>query len=613
MKAAALIGALTISLFSIFMFSLTLPGANSHHVVFEEIGQMAGALSYIHVVVPVNISGLLNSVADFKSKIIALKTMYADNSILANRLEAYGGMSVNGPGKHLLLHFRRQLTGLMDLLIKDSDIIRTTVVSLKNSLPQVYKKNDNRDKRSPTGLIVGSTILSGVFGTLMGWFTHKRLTNLQEQVNEVKNEQHRLLQIQRVTLARLDALEQVLREVVVEMEKSENTWVNYFALDHARVQLHFYLQKLVRGLQAAHLRRLSVDLLDDKQLQHIFDSAARQANAHNYMVMIEHPSDLFQIETSYLHDGQDVQLILHIPMTPPDAVLRLFQLHPFPLPFTDSHFIMPDPANQIFAISSGVDRFSIEMSVANLMSCHRINSAYLCERHGVMRRELNSTCLGSLYMQDFVGATDLCEMRIVEQKETVLQLQDNWYLVYSPIAFTSYITCLNNSNSEVFLKTGPNRVYVSPSCRMRLKDHLLVSDFALRLDTTIKHYEWDLEEIAFSPEERTLSSQWLQILDTESVGRSTLNSIRQDIAMEKCSSSWVYLFSILGVLAATILAVIISYIIYVHYFITLKKRVVNIILRTLPESIVNLIRPPQIPVADHVPPPVQQPLLGAAA
>ena len=83
--------------------------------------------------------------------------------------------------------------------------------------------------------------------------------------------------------------------------------------------------------------------------------------------------------------------------------------------------------------------------------------------------------------------------------------------------------------------------------------------------------------------------------------------------MERRSSSWVYLFSILGALAATILAVIISYIIYVHYFITLKKRVVNIILRTLPESIVNLIRPPQVPVTDHVPPPVQQLLLGAAA
>jgi hypothetical protein len=63
-----------------------------------------------------------------------------------------------------------------------------------------------------------------------------------------------------------------------------------------------------------------------------------------------------------------------------------------------------------------------------------------------MQRELNSTCLGSLYVQDFPSAMTLCEMQIVEQTETVLQLQDNWYLVYSPAAFTSYIICLNNSN-----------------------------------------------------------------------------------------------------------------------------------------------------------------------
>jgi hypothetical protein len=107
----------------------------------------------------------------------------------------------------------------------------------------------------------------------------------------------------------------------MEMEGSENTWVNYFALDHARVQLHFPLQKLVRGLQAAHLRWLSVDLLDSKQLRHIFDTAAKQANAHNYQLMLEHPSDLFQIETWYIHNGQDVNLILHIPMAPPNSIL----------------------------------------------------------------------------------------------------------------------------------------------------------------------------------------------------------------------------------------------------------------------------------------------------
>jgi hypothetical protein len=85
----------------------------------------------------------------------------------------------------------------MDLLIKDADVLRYTIISLKFSLPQV--DNENRDKQSG-GLIIGSTILSRVFGTLMGWFTHRRLNNLRDQISEVKNEQHRLLQIQQITL-----------------------------------------------------------------------------------------------------------------------------------------------------------------------------------------------------------------------------------------------------------------------------------------------------------------------------------------------------------------------------------------------------------------------------
>jgi hypothetical protein len=157
MKAAALIGALTILLHTIFLFSITFPAARTHHVVFEEIGEMAGALSYIHAVVPVNISGLLQSVADFRSKIVVLKTTYSDNAIYANRLDSYGGINTNGPAKHLLLHFRRQISGLMDLLIKDADILRTTILSLKSSLPHV--DTDNREKRS-AAMILGTTILS---------------------------------------------------------------------------------------------------------------------------------------------------------------------------------------------------------------------------------------------------------------------------------------------------------------------------------------------------------------------------------------------------------------------------------------------------------------------
>ncbi len=83
------------------------------------------------------------------------------------------------------------------------------------------------------------------------------------------------------------------------------------------------MQKLTRALQAAHLRRLSVDLLDGKQLRHIFDTTARKAQALQYQLMIHHPSDLFQIETSYVHDGRDVKLLLHVTMAIKKCILSI--------------------------------------------------------------------------------------------------------------------------------------------------------------------------------------------------------------------------------------------------------------------------------------------------
>ena len=51
------------------MSLLLLHPAFPHHVVFEEIGEMAGALSYVHAIVPVNISGLAHAVNNFKEDV----------------------------------------------------------------------------------------------------------------------------------------------------------------------------------------------------------------------------------------------------------------------------------------------------------------------------------------------------------------------------------------------------------------------------------------------------------------------------------------------------------------------------------------------------------------
>jgi hypothetical protein len=42
---------------NLLLFSF-LPVATANHFIFAEIGKRSGAISYIHVVIPVNISGL---------------------------------------------------------------------------------------------------------------------------------------------------------------------------------------------------------------------------------------------------------------------------------------------------------------------------------------------------------------------------------------------------------------------------------------------------------------------------------------------------------------------------------------------------------------------------
>ncbi len=62
---------------------------SAHHIVFEEIGEMAGALSYIHAVIPVNISGLDRAAHTFCSQVASLRRNYNIAQAKINKTMSY--------------------------------------------------------------------------------------------------------------------------------------------------------------------------------------------------------------------------------------------------------------------------------------------------------------------------------------------------------------------------------------------------------------------------------------------------------------------------------------------------------------------------------------------
>jgi hypothetical protein len=122
------------------------------------------------------------------------------------------------------------------------------------------------------------------------------------------------------------------------------------------------------------------------------------------------------------------------------------------------------------------------------------------------------------------------------------------------------------------------------------------------MDVVIKHYQWELNQVAFTPEEHSGSTEWLNILDHEHVGKSTHSSICQSLAVKCCSSILLYTFIILGSLAAVLLAVLIGYIVLTHHLVTWRKSINDIVHHILPEPVLRLMAPPPAPSAPEVQP-----------
>ncbi len=284
------------------------------HVIFREIAKMAGALSYIHAIVPVNISSLVCTIAHFQCDVCRLKAGYDE---CKNQYQT----SLN----HEDWIFAR-INDLLDLALLDSDRILSTITSLKASLPRVdntlaasYKiSNQYRVKRGFPMMLI-----NGIFGTLMGWFNQQQSNNLWDQLHEVQDHQNWLLQIQMVQPHSIEEIEAALWDILCTMELTKTAWPNNDALDNVWAQLCFNLQNLIWALHALHYRWPSIDLLPRSRLLDLFDATTLKAQAHRHQLMIQHPSDLLQLETSYLHDGQDVQLIVHILMAPNHSILLI--------------------------------------------------------------------------------------------------------------------------------------------------------------------------------------------------------------------------------------------------------------------------------------------------
>ncbi len=225
----------------------------------------------------------------------------------------------------------------------------------------------------PKREILGAIALPlAVATTAMGVFNLAQIEALKSELFDLKENTGRLFEVVQDFSKNMKSIETGFNELRMTLlyQVMFNPMLFDTRLSRIEKQLRNRLCRVTHAIQAAIHQRFAVDYLNPAELAVLFEKLEKKASNSGYDLLIKYHSDLFQVETSLLFDGRDRHVLIHVPMTPCNSLLRLFRLHPFLLPLFESHHLVPDVKTDVLAISSTDTRYNIQLSSTDLLSCH---------------------------------------------------------------------------------------------------------------------------------------------------------------------------------------------------------------------------------------------------
>jgi len=232
--------------------------------------------------------------------------------------------------------------------------------------------------------------------------------------------------------------------------------------------LHRAISLIFNTVQQAQDNRLAIEFLSPTVLQSTFKDVTAAAQINQCTLLLEQPADLSQVEVSYISDEEGTVIVLHVPMIPQEAILRLMRLRPFPIPLDNRSALLPSVTPDVIGISDSNKMLSAEIRYSDLLECHKIGKTFYCERQNILTRNAN-TCLTALHDQDLKRALHLCDLKVVDAEEAVLATAPQEFLVYSPTSSTAQRTCVDfGRGASVSIPKGISTITLPVGCYLDL-------------------------------------------------------------------------------------------------------------------------------------------------
>jgi hypothetical protein len=475
----------------------TLP-ASGGHIIFDEVGSIAGAVSYTHVAINVDFASIRTSLVDTKQ---ALEDY---DKKMGNVFAKHNDLKALTATQHELMTNRRtklnRLTNRLDDIqnaLPKPDRFRRGIhdvpklLGLAKTGKAVYNAIENT---SLLGVVpsIAEILTRGVFGNFLSIFSPLQLGSIKVGFTHMID-----------SFTSHDTLINY-KDKLKKTTTSQSSTTAYLSLLTGESNFNLAFDSIERSLndvsaamQQAQLQRLAIELLSVSELQSLFSQLKVAASDTDNELLITAPAHLFQVDTSFVYDGDNACLLVHVPMIPPKTLATLYKLRPFPIPLSDGNVLLPKETPELLALThSDVDHWNI-VPQYTLHACSKINNIHVCPGLGILRKNAEeSSCLGALYGQKIEIVKEFCDMDIMPSYELAVPLYDNQYLIHSQKAQSAIRHCPQDKQVKVPIEAGISQHAIPEGCRLDLAQTSVYAQINLRLQASVRYHEWTKSKIS---------------------------------------------------------------------------------------------------------------------
>ena len=352
----------------------------------------------------------------------------------------------------------------------------------------------SRDKRQ----IAALGFALGALGTLFGGFNTYQIRAIQNALLKTTNKVNLVMDIAELNTKHIEKLE-------IKQDELSGLMADFLEQNPALIsnQLQsvlFYTQRsyniIDQSFKSAQLHRLSTSLLDSETTKQVFQELNTRADKESAKLLIKFPSDIYQLETSFIkNDDDSMSLIVHVPSARDKNLFNLYQHVPIPLKqsFSTNLTITPKMDTQYIAVGPGNKGYKV-LSSNDLATCAKMGGYYFCKGRDVIQTDMIESCLGSLYLRDLDHVLKYCEFEIGDAKERVTPIGNNQYIVTTNKPFEASKICNDGTHTSVSINRI-SKIIVEEGCEVQLLANNIQPDTNIKFTPTItyKNMNWNIE------------------------------------------------------------------------------------------------------------------------